>query len=49
MATLIFCNAELDDIMKIVKCLEDVGLLIKSVGETVENEVKIQKEDFLLW
>ena len=46
MTTLIFSNEEFDDIMKIVKCLEDVGLLIKSVSETIENEVKVQKGDF---
>ena len=37
MATLIFSSEELDDLMKIVKCLKDTGLLIKSVSETVEK------------
>ena len=33
--------------MKIVKCLEESGLLTKVVIETVENEVKEQKRKFL--
>ena len=33
--------------MKIVKLLEKSGLLIKDVNETIENEVKEQKEGFL--
>ena len=33
--------------MKIVKSLEESGLLIKGVSETVENEVKGQKGRFL--
>ena len=41
--TLIFSNKDLNDIIKIIKYLEDVGLLIKVVTETVENEVKEQK------
>ena len=34
-------------IIKIVKSLEDFGLLLKGVTETVQNEVKEQKEGFL--
>ena len=34
-------------IMKIVKSLEEFGLLIKGVSETIQNEAKKQKEDFL--
>ena len=30
----------MNDIMKIIKSLEDAGLLIKDVSETIENEVK---------
>ena len=41
--TLIFSNKDLNDIIKIIKYLEDFGLLIKVVTETVENEVKEQK------
>ena len=31
------------DIMKIVKSLEEAGLLIKEVGETIKNEAKERK------
>ena len=30
----------MEDIMKIVKSLEDSGLLIKDVSETIKNEAK---------
>ena len=33
--------------MKIVKSLEDSGLLIKEVSETIQNEAKEQKGVFL--
>ena len=33
--------------MKVVKSLEDCGLLIKSVSETIKDEAKEQKEEFL--
>ena len=45
--TLIISNDEINDIIKIVKSLEDSGLLLKGVTETVQNEVKKQKEGFL--
>ena len=32
--------------MKVVKSLEDSGLLIKSVSETIKNEAKEQKRGF---
>ena len=38
--TLIISNDEIEDIIKIVKSLEDSGLLLKGVTETVQNEVK---------
>ena len=41
--TLIISNYEINDIIKIVKSLEDSGLLLKGVTETVQNEVKEQK------
>ena len=41
--TLIISNDEINDIIKIVKSLEDSGLLLKGVTETVQNEVKEQK------
>ena len=37
----------MNDIMKIIKSLEESGLLIKSISETIENEVKEQKRGFL--
>ena len=37
----------MDDLIKIVKSLEDNTLLIKGVTETVQNEVKEQKGGFL--
>ena len=45
--TLIISNDEINDIIKIVKSLEDSGLLLKGVTETVQNEVKDQKGGFL--
>ena len=47
MTTLITSNDEIHDIIKIVKYLEDSGLLVKGVTETVQNEVKKQKGGFL--
>ena len=35
------------DIMKSVKSLEESGLLIKGVSETIKNEAKEQKGGFL--
>ena len=37
----------MEDIIKIIKSLEDSGLLLKGVTETVQNEVKEQKGGFL--
>ena len=37
----------MNDIMKIVKPLEDSGLLIKIVGEAMKNEAKHKKVDFV--
>ena len=45
--TLIKSNNEMEDIIKIVKSLENSGLLLKGVTETVQNEVKEQKGGFL--
>ena len=44
---LIISNDEMEDIIKIAKSLEDSGLLLKGVIETVLNEVKEQKGGFL--
>ena len=38
----------MEDLIKIVKSLEDSGLLLKEVTESVQNEVKSKKEDFLV-
>ena len=45
--TLIISNDEMENIIKIVKSLEDSGLLLKRVSETIQNEAKKQKEVFL--
>ena len=37
----------MEDIMKIVKSLEESGLLIKGICETLKNEAKQQKGGFL--
>ena len=44
---LIISNDEMGDIVKIVKSLEDSGLLLKGVAETVQNEIEEQKGGFL--
>ena len=41
--TLIISNEEMNDIMKIVKRLEEPGLLIKDVSETIKNAAKRTK------
>ena len=43
MTTLIISNDEIKDIIKILKSLENFGLLLKGVTKTVQNEVKQQK------
>ena len=45
--TLIVSNDELEDIIKVVKSLEDSSLLLKGVSETIQNEAKEQKGEFL--
>ena len=46
--TLIISNEEINHIMKIVvKSLEESDLLIKGVSETIKNEGKNKKADFL--
>ena len=45
--TLIIANEEMEDIMKIVKSLEEFGLLIKGICETTMNESKKQKGGFI--
>ena len=36
----------MEDIIKIVKFLEDSGLLLKGVSEVIQNEAKEQKGGF---
>ena len=45
--TLIISNKDMEDLIKIVKSLEDSGLLLEGVTESVQNEVKEQKGGFL--
>ena len=45
--TLIISNDEMDDILKIVKSLENSGLLLKGVSETIQHEAKEQRGGFL--
>ena len=45
--TLIISNHEMDDILKIVKSLENSGLLLKGVSETIQHEAKEQRGGFL--
>ena len=37
----------MEDITKVVKSLEDCGLLLKGVSETIQNESKKQKRGLL--
>ena len=46
-ATLIISNNETDDTLKIVKSLEDSGVLLKGVSERIQNEAKEQRGGFL--
>ena len=41
--TLVFSNEEIDDIMNIVKSLEESRLLIRCVSKTIKNEANEQK------
>ena len=41
---LIISNQEMEDVMKIVKLLEESGLLIKRISETSESKVKKEKK-----
>ena len=43
---LLSSNGEMADIKKIVKSLEESGLLIKGISETIKNEAKEQKGGF---
>ena len=45
--TLIISNDEMDDILKIVKSLENSGVLLKGISETIQHEAKEQRGGFL--
>ena len=45
--TLIISNNEMDDILKIIKSLEDSGVLLKGVSETIQHEAKEPRGGFL--
>ena len=45
--TLIISNEEMNYIMKIVKSLEESGLLIRGISKTIKHEAKEQKGGFL--
>ena len=45
--TLITSNEEMGHIIKTVKSLEKSGLLIKGISETIKNEAKEKKGEFL--
>ena len=45
--TLIISNDDMQDLLKIVQSLEDSGVLLDRITETVKNAVKEQKDGFL--
>ena len=45
--TLIISNDEMDDILKMIKFLEDSGVLLKGVSVTIQHEAKEQRGGFL--
>ena len=45
--TLIISNEEMDDILKIVKSLENSSVLLKGVSKTIQHEAKEQRGGFL--
>ena len=47
-ATLIIPNDDMDDILKIVKSLEDSNVLLKGDSETIQHEAKEQRGGFLI-
>ena len=44
--TLTISNEEMNNVMKIVKSLEESGLIVKGVSKTIKNEAKEQKVEF---
>ena len=47
MTSLVISIDEMEDIMNIVKSLDDYGLLIKGISKTVKNESKEHKDGCL--
>ena len=45
--SLIISNEEMEDMMKIVKSIEELGLLVKKISETIKNETKEHNGRFL--
>ena len=45
--TLVISNEEMNNTMKMVKLLEESGLLIKGISKTIKNKAKEQKGGFL--
>ena len=45
--TLMISNNDMQDLLKIVKSLEESGILLNGITDTVKNEVKEQKGGFL--
>ena len=45
--TLIISNDEVEDIIKIIQALENSGLSLKGVSETIQDEAKEKKGGFL--
>ena len=46
--TLVISNDEMKDIITIVKCLEDSGLLLKGVSKQFKMKLKNKKENVLV-
>ena len=44
MTALIISNEEMENIMKVVKSLEESDLLIEGISKTIENEAKELKK-----
>ena len=44
--TLSISNEDMNDIIKIIKSLEDSGVLIDGVTETVKHEIEKQEDEF---
>ena len=49
LTTLIITNKEINDIMEIVQSLEESGLLIKGVSETIKMKQKNKKANFSVY